>query len=91
MSEPEISPFEVPADRQVTDRVTKVLASLRPLLQSDGGDLEFVEMSAEGVVRVRLTGACIGCPSSSMTLTMGIERNLMAHVPEVKSVVMVPN
>lgn len=65
-------------------RVSKVIELIRPAIQSDGGDLELVDISADGTVRVRLHGACVGCPSSSMTLKVGIERNLKAHVPEVK-------
>ncbi len=63
-----------------------MLNLIRPALQSDGGDLELVEITPEGVVRIRLLGACVGCPSSSMTLRMGIERNLKTHVPEVRAV-----
>lgn len=70
-----------PAD--VRDRVEKVLSAIRPAVQSDGGDVELVELTPDGVVRIRLHGACVGCPSSQMTLKMGIERNLRLHVPEV--------
>jgi Fe-S cluster biogenesis protein NfuA len=68
------------------DRVTKVINLIRPAVQSDGGDVELVEVTADGVVRIRLHGACVGCPSSSITLQVGIERNLKAHVPEVRAV-----
>ncbi|MCC6580078.1 MAG: NifU family protein [Phycisphaeraceae bacterium] len=67
-------------------RVRDVLARIRPAVQSDGGDLELVEVTPEGIVRIRLHGACVGCPSSSMTLHMGIERNLKEKVPEVVAV-----
>ena len=67
-------------------KVEKVLNLIRPAVQSDGGDLELVEVTSEGIVRIRLHGACVGCPSSTMTLQVGIERNLRAHVPEVKGV-----
>jgi len=70
----------------VRDKVEKVLNLIRPAVQSDGGDLELVEVTSEGIVRIRLHGACVGCPSSTMTLQVGIERNLRAHVPEVKGV-----
>jgi Fe-S cluster biogenesis protein NfuA len=70
----------------VRDRVVKVLNLIRPAVQSDGGDLELVDVTPEGVVQIRLHGACVGCPSSTMTLQVGIERNLKAHVPEVRSV-----
>lgn len=70
----------------VRERVAKVLNLIRPAVQSDGGDVELVEVTPDGVVRIRLHGACVGCPSSTMTLQLGIERNLREHVPEVKSV-----
>lgn len=75
-----------PVANPVRDRVAKVLNLIRPAVQSDGGDLELVEVTPDGVVRIRLHGACVGCPSSSMTLQMGIERNLKEHVPEVTAV-----
>jgi Fe-S cluster biogenesis protein NfuA len=68
------------------ERVEKVLSLIRPAIQADGGDLELVEVTPEGVVRIRLLGACVGCPSSSVTLQMGIERNLKNHVPEITRV-----
>jgi Fe-S cluster biogenesis protein NfuA len=68
------------------DRVARVINLIRPAVQSDGGDLELVEITPEGVVRIRLHGACVGCPSSTMTLQVGIERNLKAHIPEVRAV-----
>lgn len=70
----------------VLERIERVLGAIRPSIQSDGGDIEFVEFTPEGVVRIRLLGACVGCPSSHITLQSGIERNLKAHVPEVRSV-----
>ena len=63
-----------------------LLNRIRPAVQSDGGDLELVEVTSEGVVRIRLHGACVGCPSSSITLQLGIERNLKAYIPEVSTV-----
>jgi Fe-S cluster biogenesis protein NfuA len=57
------------------------------MVRGDGGDLELVDVGADGVVHVRLHGACIGCPSSAITLTMGIERNLKDQIPEVTRVV----
>jgi Fe-S cluster biogenesis protein NfuA len=68
------------------ERVAKVISLIRPAVQSDGGDVELVEITPDGVVEVRLHGACVGCPSSTMTLQLGIERNLKAHVPEVRAV-----
>jgi Fe-S cluster biogenesis protein NfuA len=73
----------------VIERVQKVLALIRPAIQADGGDVELVEVTAEGVARIRLLGACIGCPS--VTLHVGIERNLRHHVPEIKRVEAVPH
>jgi Fe-S cluster biogenesis protein NfuA len=68
------------------DRVADVINRIRPAVQADGGDLELVEVTDQGVVRVRLHGACVGCPSSSITLRMGIENNVRALVPEVTAV-----
>lgn len=68
------------------ERVSRVIDLIRPAIQADGGDVELLEVTPEGVVRVRFQGACVGCPSSSMTLRMGIERNLRLHVPEVTGV-----
>lgn len=70
-------------------RVTEVLDQIRPALQADGGDVELVDISDDGIVSVKLTGACGSCPMSTMTLKMGIEKNLMAQIPEVKEVVQV--
>ncbi len=68
------------------ERVEQALNKVRPALQADGGDVELVEVGANGVVKVRLTGACGGCPMSQLTLKMGIERHLKKEVPEVVSV-----
>lgn len=68
------------------DRVSRVIELIRPAVQADGGDLELVEVTDAGVVRIRFLGACVGCPSSEMTLQMGIERNVRLHVPEVTGV-----
>ncbi len=64
------------------EKVTKVLDSIRPGLQMDGGDIELIDVK-DGVVRVRLVGACSGCPMSMMTLQMGVERALKREIPEV--------
>jgi Fe-S cluster biogenesis protein NfuA len=66
--------------------VTRVINLIRPAVQADGGDVELVGVTGDGTVRIRLHGACVGCPSSTITLQMGIERNLKEHVPEVKKV-----
>ena len=68
------------------DRVAGVIEQIRPAIQSDGGDVELVEVTAQGVAMVRFHGACVGCPSSSMTLRTGIEQNVKRCVPEVKAV-----
>ena len=65
---------------------TSALDTVRPQLQADGGDAEIVEITEDGVVKLRLKGACGGCPMSQMTLKMGIERILKQKVPAVKSV-----
>lgn len=70
-------------------RVEEILNQVRPALQADGGDVELVDVSEDGVVSVKLTGACGSCPMSTMTLKMGIERTLMENIPEVKEVVQV--
>lgn len=70
------------------EKVEKVLAQIRPNLQADGGDVELVNVNG-GVVTVKLTGACGGCPMATMTLKNGIERVLKEQVPEVKQVVAV--
>ncbi len=71
---------------EMKDRVQEVLDKIRPSLQADGGDVELVEVSADNVVTVKLTGACVGCPMSQLTLKGGIERILKQQIPEVVSV-----
>lgn len=68
------------------DKVQKALDQIRPMLQADGGDVELVDVEENGIVKVRLQGACAGCPMSQMTLRNGIERILKQQVPEVKGV-----
>ncbi len=70
------------------EKVQAALEKVRPALRADGGDVELVDVQ-DGIVKVRLTGACGGCPMSQMTLKMGIERHLKKEVPEVKEVVAV--
>lgn len=67
------------------EKVQEVLNKVRPGLQADGGDVELVDV-VDGVVQVRLQGACAGCPMSQMTLKAGIERAILAEIPEIKSV-----
>lgn len=69
-------------------RVQEVIEELRPALQSDGGDVELVSVE-DGVVTLQLTGACSGCPMSTMTLKMGIERAIMKSIPEITEVIAV--
>jgi len=68
------------------EKIEQALAKIRPALVADGGNVELVEVK-DGVVKVRLTGACSGCPMSQLTLKMGIERHLKKEVPEVTEVV----
>ena len=68
------------------EEVKKALEEIRPHLQADGGDVELVEVTKEGVVKVRLTGACAGCPMRQMTLTQGIGRFLKKKVPQIQRV-----
>ncbi len=68
------------------EKVAEIIDKLRPSLQADGGDVELVNVSEDGLVQVRLKGACAGCPMSQMTLKNGIERILKEHIPEVASV-----
>jgi len=70
----------------IKEEVQKALNKVRPSLQADGGDVQLVDVDAQGVVKVKLTGACGGCPMSQMTLKMGIEKVLKQQVPEVTRV-----
>jgi len=70
------------------DKVEEVLDKIRPQLMMDGGNVELVEVN-DGTVKVKLTGACSGCPMASMTLKMGIEKILKQEIPEIKEVVAV--
>ncbi|GHV15840.1 NifU family protein [Spirochaetia bacterium] len=69
------------------EQVKSALNDVRPSLQADGGDVEFVSVTDDGIVSVKLTGACGGCPMAEMTLKMGIENYLKKEVPQVTSVV----
>ena len=70
----------------LSEKVEKALEGIRPALQADGGDVELVEVTQEGIVKLRLTGACGSCPMSTYTLKIGIEEKLKEVVPEVKEV-----
>ena len=69
------------------EQIKNALENVRPSLQADGGDVEFISVDEEGVVSVRLTGACGNCPRAHITLKMGIENYLKNEIPEVSSVV----
>lgn len=68
------------------EKIKKAIEEIRPHLQADGGDIEFVEVTDDGVVKVRLLGACEGCPMREMTLTQGITQFIKKKVPEIKEV-----
>ena len=68
------------------EEVRAALEDVRPHLQVDGGDVELVDVTDDGVVKVKLTGACVGCPMSQMTLKWGVENYLKKKIPEVKTV-----
>jgi len=72
------------------EKIKQVIDKIRPQLQMDGGDCEIIEITDEGVVKLRLLGHCAGCPYSQQTVKMGIERALKQFVPEIKEVVAVP-
>jgi len=74
------------AEETLKDRVKKSLDKVRPALQADGGDVVFVDLTEDNVVKVKLTGACGGCPMAQMTLKNGIEKFLKKELPEIKSV-----
>ena len=71
----------------VKEKVQGVINLIRPAVQADGGDIELVDVKDDGVVQIRFHGACHGCPSSTMTLQHGIERNLREKVPEITAVI----
>jgi Fe-S cluster biogenesis protein NfuA len=71
------------------DKIEAALNKIRPALMADGGNVELIEAASDGIVKVRLTGACGGCPMSQMTLKQGVERVIKEEVPEVKEVVSV--
>jgi Fe-S cluster biogenesis protein NfuA len=71
------------------EKVKDVIDEIRPMLKADGGDVELVEVTPDGLVRLKLLGACGHCPMSIMTLKMGIEKRLKEKIPEVKEVIAV--
>jgi Fe-S cluster biogenesis protein NfuA len=76
-------------EKEMKEEVQKIIDRIRPSLQADGGDVELIDVGDDGVVKVRLVGACHGCPMAQMTLKNGIEKSLKQEVPAVKSVVSV--
>ena len=73
--------------QDIKSQIQLCIEKIRPMLQADGGDIELVEVTAENDVKVRLQGACRGCPGARMTLKMGVERRLKEEVPGVGSVI----
>jgi Fe-S cluster biogenesis protein NfuA len=69
------------------ERVEKALNKIRPMLEADGGNVDLIEVTDDGIVKLKLTGTCSCCPMSQMTLKMGIEKILKQEVPEVKEVI----
>ncbi|HNW67685.1 MAG TPA: NifU family protein [Bacteroidales bacterium] len=67
-------------------KVISIISQVRPYLQADGGDIEFVELTADNIVKVKLQGACGSCPHAKITLKQGIEATLQQHLPEIKGV-----
>jgi Fe-S cluster biogenesis protein NfuA len=70
----------------MVDKIEEAINEIRPSLQADGGDIEFVGVTDDNVVQVKLRGACAGCPGAAMTLKMGVERLIREKVPEIKCV-----
>jgi len=77
-------------NEEMLSKVTAVLDEIRPYLQADGGDMELVELTDDNIVRVRLQGACAGCPGAMFTLKLGVERKLKEAIPEIAAVEAVP-
>jgi Fe-S cluster biogenesis protein NfuA len=77
---------DAPQPAGLNERVKEVIDGIRPYIQADGGDIDLVGVDDDGTVRVRLRGACVGCPMSAMTLKNGIEQRLRQQVPEVTRV-----
>jgi Fe-S cluster biogenesis protein NfuA len=84
-----VNPNETGAEKTFEEKVAEVIELVRPALQGHGGDVQLLGVDEDKSVRVRLQGACRGCPGATMTMKMGIERILKERVPEVKQVVAV--
>jgi Fe-S cluster biogenesis protein NfuA len=76
-------------EKTVEERVKEVIETIRPYIQADGGDIEYVNMNGK-IVNVRLQGACRGCPGAQMTLKMGVQQRLQEVIPEIEAVEAVP-
>lgn len=74
-------------EKSIKERVSQALEKVRPYLQSDGGDIDLIDVTDDGTVKVRLTGACHGCPYSMQTLKAGVEQAIMNEVPEITRVI----
>jgi Fe-S cluster biogenesis protein NfuA len=72
--------------QEITEKVINVIGQIRPYLQQDGGDIEFIELTDDNIVNVRLLGACGSCPYSTMTLKNGVESAMKKAIPEIQSV-----
>jgi Fe-S cluster biogenesis protein NfuA len=86
-TKPKSIPINDMTETSIKDRVLKALERVRPYLQSDGGDIEFIDVSDDMTVKVKLTGACNGCPYSMQTLKAGVEQAIMKEVPEIRRVI----
>lgn len=75
------------SESEMKEKVEQVLEKIRPMLQADGGNVDLVEVTDDGVVKLKLTGSCGCCPMSQMTLKMGIEKLLKEEIPEIKEVI----
>ena len=84
-----VNPNETGAEKSFEEKVSEVIEMVRPALQGHGGDVQLLGVDEDKTVRVRLQGACKGCPGATMTMKMGIERILKERVPDVKQVVAV--
>lgn len=71
---------------EIIEQARLIVESFRPFIRADGGDIEFIDVTEKNIVRVRLKGACVGCPSAFMTLQMGVERHLRERLPQIRGV-----
>jgi Fe-S cluster biogenesis protein NfuA len=72
--------------KKLDEKVAEIIEEIRPSLQADGGDIELIDVTQDGRVKVRLSGACVHCPMSTFTMALGVERILKERIPEVKRV-----